>query len=237
MDRDTFWSIVDNARKTVDDTYDVAPAVTEKLKELTSDEIVSFKQHQYQLLDESYRWDLWAVGYIVNGGCSDDGFDYFRAWLMANGSERWETALENPEASSSGGRFVIGRIDRMTMRVRDKYHVWHLERIWEATRDLPVFDVDIESLKHLDAVCWFDNGFKATRLDHFKFIRSYKQCLQHFGQPDRVRTDEAYGDLMGYDNYYYGSRKLVKWDSYRNRVSLINLGTYPGNDREAVPSS
>ena len=44
MDRDTFWSIVDNARKTVDDTYDVAPAVTEKLKELTSDEIVSFKQ-------------------------------------------------------------------------------------------------------------------------------------------------------------------------------------------------
>ena len=98
MDRDTFWSIVDNARKTVDDTYDVAPAVTEKLKELTSDEIVSFKQHQYELLDESYRWDIWAVGYIVNGGCSNDGFDYFRAWLMANGRERWETAMKNPEA-------------------------------------------------------------------------------------------------------------------------------------------
>lgn len=98
MDRDTFWSIIDDARKTVADTFHIAPAVTAKLRELSGDEIVSFKQHQYQLLDESYRWDLWAVGYIVNGGCSDDGFDYFRAWLIANGRERWETAMKSPEA-------------------------------------------------------------------------------------------------------------------------------------------
>lgn len=98
MDRNTFWSIIDDARSTVEDTYEVAPATTEKLKELSADEIVSFKQHQYELLDDSYRWDLWAVGYIINGGCSNDGFDYFRAWLMANGRERWETAMQNPEA-------------------------------------------------------------------------------------------------------------------------------------------
>lgn len=98
MNRNTFWSIIDEARKTVDDVFEVASAVTEKLNELSADEIVSFKQHQYDLMAESYRRDIWAVGYIINGGCSDDGFDYFRAWLMANGRERWEAAMKNPEA-------------------------------------------------------------------------------------------------------------------------------------------
>ncbi len=98
MNREIFWAIIDDARKIVDDVYDVAPATTEILKGFSPEEIISFKQHQYELLNESYRWDLWAVGYIVNGGCSDDGFEYFRAWLMANGRERWETAMKNPEA-------------------------------------------------------------------------------------------------------------------------------------------
>jgi hypothetical protein len=67
----------------------------------------------------------------------------------------------------------------MTMRVRDKYHVWHLERIWEATKDLPAFDVEIESLKHLDAVCWFDDGFKAT----------LRNVVEHFVRMECVNTE------------------------------------------------
>ena len=46
---------------------------------------------------EAYRWDLWAVAYIVNGGCADDGFEYFRGWLIAQGRPRFQEALENPE--------------------------------------------------------------------------------------------------------------------------------------------
>ena len=46
---------------------------------------------------EAYRWDLWAVAYIVNGGCADDGFEHFRGWLIAQGRPRFQEALENPE--------------------------------------------------------------------------------------------------------------------------------------------
>jgi hypothetical protein len=46
---------------------------------------------------ESYRWDLWAVAYIVNCGCSDDDFDDFRGWLLAQGKDRYQAALEAPE--------------------------------------------------------------------------------------------------------------------------------------------
>lgn len=53
----------------------------------------------------------------------------------------------------------IRRVDRMIQQVGDKYHVWHLDKLWAATKDFPVIEVDIESLKHLDAVCWFDESF------------------------------------------------------------------------------
>jgi hypothetical protein len=33
----------------------------------------------------------------MNGGCSDDGFEYFRAWLLAQGRDTFEKALEDPD--------------------------------------------------------------------------------------------------------------------------------------------
>ena len=43
------------------------------------------------------RWDLWGVAYIVNGGCSEDGFEYFRGWVISQGRNVTELALSNPE--------------------------------------------------------------------------------------------------------------------------------------------
>jgi hypothetical protein len=71
------------------------------------------------------------------------------------------------------------------------------------------------------------------QLGHFSDLNSHDECLRRFGRPDRVQKNEAYGDLMGFDNYYFASRKLVSWDSWDNRVSLINLGSYDGNDGQS----
>ncbi|WP_143681739.1 hypothetical protein [Actinacidiphila glaucinigra] len=66
-------------------------------------------------------------------------------------------------------------------------------------------------------------------LSHFAHPASYEDFLAAFGRPDRTRDDEAYGDLMGYDTYYWGARKHVRWDAWDSRVSLINLGDFEGN--------
>lgn len=68
------------------------------------------------------------------------------------------------------------------------------------------------------------------QLKHFNYIKTYEQCVQCFGKPDLVRKDEAYGDLMGYYNYYYKSQKCVHWDSLINRIYMINIGNYKGNN-------
>jgi len=42
--------------------------------------------------------DLWGAAYLINGGCSDDGFDYFRGWLIAQGREVFERTVADPDA-------------------------------------------------------------------------------------------------------------------------------------------
>ncbi|GAA1937780.1 hypothetical protein [Kitasatospora viridis] len=66
-------------------------------------------------------------------------------------------------------------------------------------------------------------------LSHFAHLASYQEFLTAFGTPDRVHENEAYGDLMAYDAYYWGAKKHVKWDAWDNRVSLINFGGFEGN--------
>ena len=98
MDRNGFWEIIDEAQRDGDDVYDVAECVVRLLRTLEPDEIINWGQHLSDVLGESYRWDLWAVAYIVNGGCGDDGFEYFRAFLIARGRRRFEAALADPQS-------------------------------------------------------------------------------------------------------------------------------------------
>jgi hypothetical protein len=46
----------------------------------------------------SYTNPLWAAAYLINGGCSDDGFEYFRGWLIAQGREVFERVVADPDA-------------------------------------------------------------------------------------------------------------------------------------------
>lgn len=50
------------------------------------------------MIAAAYRWDLWAAAYIINGGCSDDGFRYFRDWLISEGRSVFEKALKDPDS-------------------------------------------------------------------------------------------------------------------------------------------
>jgi len=102
VQRDEFWAIVESARAGVGDTVSdadlVAEHAVERLAALPPGKIVEYQQVYEELDRESYRWDLWAAGYVINGGCSDDGFDYFRAWLVAQGRQVWERALADPDS-------------------------------------------------------------------------------------------------------------------------------------------
>lgn len=41
---------------------------------------------------------MWGAAYIIEGGCSDDGFTDFRSWLISRGRDVYEAALRDPES-------------------------------------------------------------------------------------------------------------------------------------------
>jgi hypothetical protein len=101
MDTDTFWKLIDTARAEVPDPADgsaVAVRAAALLGERPVAEIVAAQQALWDRLAESYRSPLWAAAYTLNGGCSDDGFDYFRGWLVTQGRTAFERAVADPDS-------------------------------------------------------------------------------------------------------------------------------------------
>jgi hypothetical protein len=109
MDEDEFWAIVEGARSGVGDsrTGDGAAEVAERsggrLAELGRDAAVAFMLRYDVLGARSYDWNLWGAAYLMKGGCSDDAFDYFRGWLVAQGRHVWERAVQDPDTLAELG--------------------------------------------------------------------------------------------------------------------------------------
>lgn len=97
-DDDRWWDIIERSRKGAE----AGDAQAERLiallsNELSAAEIIAFDTFLQERVRDAFRTDLWAVAYIMNGGCSDDGFDYFLGWLICKGRAHYEAALAKPE--------------------------------------------------------------------------------------------------------------------------------------------
>lgn len=95
VNRQEFWDVIEQARADVGSAAAdaVAARATEVLALLPPAQIAAAAQPLWDLMADSYRGDLWAAAYLINGGASDDGFEYFRGWLITQGREVFERAV------------------------------------------------------------------------------------------------------------------------------------------------
>lgn len=94
-DLDGFWRIVE---ETVGGTQSTQFAAhTERLRRMTREELMVFYCDYHRMHAQAGTWELWGAAYVINGGCSDDGFHYFRDWLISRGRRAYEDAMQNPE--------------------------------------------------------------------------------------------------------------------------------------------
>lgn len=93
-----FWELIEASIDfSVDNQHIQYHYLIDELANSPLKEIYSFDKILNQFHKESYSSDLWAAAYIINGGCSDDGFDYFRAWLISKGHRTYYSVISNPE--------------------------------------------------------------------------------------------------------------------------------------------
>ena len=95
VDHAGFWSILDEARGAGGAT---SKALAPVLAGLEPAEIASFAAW-FDAYDRALRReDLWAAVFAIRGGCGDDSFDHFRAWLVGRGEDAVLRAVRDPES-------------------------------------------------------------------------------------------------------------------------------------------
>lgn len=107
MDHDTFWQILDDARARAGRGADDRGAPDDPLpRTLTSllverlqpEEILAFADVADDVGAEAYAWPVWGAAYLIEGGCSDDGFMDFRDGLVLAGREVFTRAVAAPDS-------------------------------------------------------------------------------------------------------------------------------------------
>lgn len=98
MNESQFWSIIATAcRADARAAEEWDERLQAELRKLTADRIVEWNHLFDRLAARAYTRDLWGAAYLINGGASDDGFYYFRCWLIGMGRATYEAALDDPD--------------------------------------------------------------------------------------------------------------------------------------------
>lgn len=63
---------------------------------LITRKLIEFPAWRGKLLAKTYSYRLWEPAYALNGGCSDDGFEYFRTWLIGQGKNKFYWSVKYP---------------------------------------------------------------------------------------------------------------------------------------------
>jgi hypothetical protein len=97
LDENLYWQIVQESLNNSGTQDGQQEYLVKRLQNLNPKDIVGFRLRTDKLLYDTYNSEMWCAGYIINGGCSDDGFEYFRNWVVSRGKDVYYKAKQNPD--------------------------------------------------------------------------------------------------------------------------------------------
>jgi hypothetical protein len=98
MNPQAFWDLIERTKEeSRGNVLLQADLLQERVAALHPDEIRSFSRHVRTLHHHAYRMPLWDEVTRLAGWCSDDGFEYFRAWLMMQGEKVFSMVVAQPK--------------------------------------------------------------------------------------------------------------------------------------------
>ena len=97
MNEQILWKLVQNAKEAKPTAYQQTQYLTLVISSYSAKDILSLKNIYWKLLKSSFTADLWAAAYVLNSGCSDQDFIYFRNWLILQGQATFKKTIQDPE--------------------------------------------------------------------------------------------------------------------------------------------
>lgn len=98
LDENLFWSIIAKSISNSSNQEEQEQFLVQEIGNLSPIQMIGFRLRTDKLLFDTYNSEMWCAGYIMNGGCSDDSFEYFRNWVISRGKEIYYNAKSNPDS-------------------------------------------------------------------------------------------------------------------------------------------
>ena len=99
MNEKQFWQLIEETQTASQGSCkQQADLLRLRLVSLSAEDIIEFDRLFQHFQDKAYSWHLWSAAIIIgDGGCSDDSFTDFRAWLIGQGKDTYYDVLDNPD--------------------------------------------------------------------------------------------------------------------------------------------
>lgn len=105
MDKRQFWQTIENSRKDNGQSDDVfLKHIRNALDEMTASDIIEFQAYLNAYMKVVNFPAMWEAAALINKSCTDDGFEYFRAWLVSQGEHTYHEAFKDPDSLYSHPR-------------------------------------------------------------------------------------------------------------------------------------
>lgn len=129
LDEDLYWKIVDISLKNSGNQDEQEQVLISEISKLTPKQMVGFRLRTDKLLYDTYTSEMWCASYIMNGGSSDDGFEYFRNWIISRGKDVYYKAKANPDTLIS--QKILQKKIFMNLSFFGTLRLRHLKKIQE----------------------------------------------------------------------------------------------------------
>jgi hypothetical protein len=116
LEEERYWTIAERSLKNSANQEEQEQMLVREIGGLTPKEMIGFRLRTDKLLYDTYTSEIWCAGYIMNTGCSDDGFEYFRNWVISRGKETYYKAKQNP--------------DNLIAEVKEGKELYEFESFW-----------------------------------------------------------------------------------------------------------
>ena len=99
MNEDQFWGIVQRACQSDSRSSELwSDRLVAELTQLPASEIIEWNHVFDRLVAQACTVDLMAACSVMNTGAGDDGFYYFRCWLVGMGRDVYDKAIDDPDS-------------------------------------------------------------------------------------------------------------------------------------------
>ncbi|MFG6195298.1 DUF4240 domain-containing protein [Nonomuraea sp. JJY05] len=134
MDEDAFWTLIEQSSRETSTRKARLRWLEERLSALPLDEVIDFQKWLDICEYRSNTWNLWVAYHASVPLGSDDGFLYFRRWLISLGRETFEHVITDPDT---------------LIEVPEVLHLWKLARRRRTRLWTDEEDPEFESLGYL----------------------------------------------------------------------------------------